>query len=287
MATVIRREFYNVKRNDGFVIVPVGDIHLGAAACDESALKRVIERIANDPYCYWICMGDVCDFINVSDPRFDASSMADWITIKELGDVASAQRDKFLGYIEPIAHKCLAVVKGNHEEVISRKYERDIFLEIVSGIKRLGDIPQNQRLGVGVYGWLRLAFYRSKKGKRKDGYSKIDINLHHGFTGGRLAGAKALNMQRWLWSHACDIAIFGHSHNISSQPEAVEYLDRNDNIRLNTRRGCFSGTFLKTVGEDTSTYSERKGYLPLPVGGCEIRIKPRSGNISERIRIVT
>ena len=94
-------------------------------------------------------------------------------------------------------------------------------------------------------------------------------------------------MQRWLWTHDADVVIFGHSHNTSAQPEAVESLDRSNNITYKTRKGCYGGTFLRTVNEGgDSTYSEIKGYFPLPLGGCEIRIRPRAEKYEDRIRII-
>ena len=93
------------------------------------------------------------------------------------------------------------------------------------------------------------------------------FHVHHGFGGGRLAGGKALNMQRWLWTHDCDVAIFGHLHNVMGQKEAVEYLDKNNNIRQHTRFGCYGGSFL-----GRAEYAVRSGFLPLPMGGVEIKI---------------
>lgn len=66
---VLRRETYSVGRADEFRIYPLGDIHLGAAACDEDKFKRLVERIASEPTSKWIGMGDYADFINRSDPK--------------------------------------------------------------------------------------------------------------------------------------------------------------------------------------------------------------------------
>jgi hypothetical protein len=98
--------------------------------------------------------------------------------------------------------------------------------------------------------------------------------LHHGFVGGKLAGAKALDMQRWLWNHNADLVIFGHSHNTGAQREAVEEVDKADKIKVARRVGCYAGTFLHTTAEGATTYSEIKGYPPLPVGHVEIILTP-------------
>jgi hypothetical protein len=112
--------------------------------------------------------------------------------------------------------------------------------------------------------------------------------LHQGFVGGKLAGAKALNMQRWLWTHDCDIAVMGHSHNIGTQKETVESLNDADQVVTRTRRGCFAGSYLKTNIEDSTTYSEVKGYMPAPLcTGEMMRIRPGASDPRERIRIIS
>ena len=260
-------------------------MHIGSQACDESLFRQVVKRIEGDPNCYWIGMGDYCDFINLSDKRFDPAVLARWLKMSDLSDLTRAQRDRFLDIVRPIAPKCLALLEGNHERTITRHYERAIYGEIVTAIKEMAGMPPDAPLGLGFYGWLVLSFYHTEK--RASGRNVI-FNLHHGFVGGKLAGAKALNMQRWLWSHECDVAIFGHSHNQAVQVEAVEYIDTRYNLRNRRRYGCYAGTFLKSVDEGISTYSEVKGYFPLPVGGhIEIVLQPHTKAEAHRVRVTS
>jgi len=272
----IHREFSGVTRADSFRIVPLGDVHLGAAACDEALFKRVVDRIAADPDAYWVGMGDYCDFINASDPRFNVAELAPWIRMAHMGDLARAQRDRFLEFVEPIAGKCLCLVEGNHEGAIHKHYERDIFAEIVTAIKERAGHPANYHLGLGAYGWLLLHF------RREDGRTRrtIRINLNHGFVGGKLAGAKALNMQRWLWTHDADLVIFGHSHNTGIQVEAVESVTAGGKVQYTNRIGCYGGSFM--VGAD---YAQRKGYFPIPLGYVEIVIKPGARYAPDRLTV--
>ena len=225
-------------------------------------------------------MGDYCDFINVRDPRFEPGSLADWIKLADLGDVARVQRDRFLDAVKPIAARCLALVEGNHEQVIKRHYERDIYHEIVSGVKELGDLPADRPLAVGIYGWLLLHFWRTKK--RQGAGSVIKFNLHHGFVGGKLAGAKALNMQRWLWTHECDVALFGHSHNTGAQVETIEYIKRGGKVDYRRAVGAYTGTFL-----GLAEYVERKGYFPAPTGHIEIVLSPGVHEANDRVKVVS
>ncbi len=276
---VLKRRFSVPSRSTEFTIVPIGDIHIGARACDEERLKRVIERVEKDPNAYWYGMGDYCDFINLRDPRSNTGTLADWIGIKDMGDLVAAQKNRFLDYVKPIAKKCLGLIEGNHETAIHRFYERDIYSEIVSEVKKMAGMKQEDPLGLGYYGWSLLYFKRGVQ------TTMIKINLHHGYVGGKLAGAKALEMQRWLWSHDADVVVFGHSHNTSIQIEQTEGVNEGGAMVLKKRFGVYGGSFLKTVNEDgASTYSEIKGYLPQPIAGVEIIIRPGAFDSADKLR---
>ncbi len=89
-------------------------------------------------------------------------------------------------------------------------------------------------------------------------------------------------MQRWLWNHECDLAIFGHSHNTGAQVETIEYVDRGGKVRNRQSIGAYCGTFLKMAA-----YAERKGYFPQPTGHIEIVLKPGAQNAGDRLRVVS
>jgi len=279
MANVLTKMISGISKSDAVRIMPLGDIHIGAKACDEKLFRQSVKYI-KDNNLYWIGMGDYCDFINKKDPRFDLASLADWIQRPELADLAKAQRNRFLDIVRPIASRCLGLIAGNHEGTIYKHYERDIYSDIVTGVKEAGGFKDDDRLALGYSGWIRLQFGR--KGSKQDRRT-IMVNLHHGFVGGKLAGAKALNMQRWLWSHEADIVIFGHSHNTGTQREAVERVNKVNEIVTVDRVGCYAGTYLRTTVEGATTYSEIKGYFPLPMGGVEIYLYP----YAEKIRVMT
>lgn len=270
MDVIIKHVWYG-GRSDAFTIVPVGDIHIGAAACDEELLRATVARIASDPLARWIGMGDYCDFINRSDPRFTSASLAKWMTVADMGDIVAAQRDRFLNIIKPIAGKCLALIEGNHEAAIAKHYERNVYSEIVTATKRAGGFKDDDRLALGYTGWLDLRFHRGR-GKRDT--TTVRFNLHHGFGGGRLAGGKALNMQRWLWTHDADVVLFGHTHNMSIQSEVMEAITTDGTVIHRKRLGAICGSYLKPGAMGVTTYNEIRGYLPQGTDGIEIVVRP-------------
>jgi hypothetical protein len=267
----IRKCFESTTRRSVYRIYPIGDLHVGAKACNEKLLKRWVRKVRDDPDGYWIGMGDYIDAIGPKDPRWGSSSLADWIGIEDLLDVCAAQTERFYTITDPIADKCLALVEGNHERVIRKHYERDIYREIVYHVKQRAGLPADTNLALGYYGWMHLIFRRKIGGAKSSRI--VTFNIHHGYTGGRLAGAKALNMQRWLFTHDCDVALMGHSHNCGVQIEATESLNRTGTVLVKRKLGCFTGTFLGGGG-DGDTYSEVKGYLPMPTAALYIEIHP-------------
>lgn len=283
---LIQRQFPEIGREDEIKLIPIGDTHLGAAACNEDRLKYTVEQIKNNDNYYWIGLGDYLDCINRSDPRFDPVALADWLTIADLVDLGKAQRDYFLDIISPVAHKCLALIEGNHEEKFTKFYERAVYFEIATAIKEMGEHPPEHNLALGYNGYLILSFYRDKK--KKGGASHIKVNLHHGFGGGRLAGGRALNMQRWLWTHDCDLCLMGHNHHSEVIPVAWERVITSRKMRVETtnRLGAYTGSYLKYYIEDgESTYGEKKGYLPVPQINSIVTLRPGAENHQDRIQI--
>jgi UDP-2,3-diacylglucosamine pyrophosphatase LpxH len=136
MSTVLHRIIPYNSRGELFRIVPLGDIHLGNAACNEELFAHCIKYIGSHKHTYWIGMGDYCEFINVHDPRWEPESLAPWITPMMMVDLARAQADRFMTFVKPIASQCLGLVEGNHEVSIRTHFERDIYSDIAPAIQR-------------------------------------------------------------------------------------------------------------------------------------------------------
>lgn len=272
-----RREFYNVTRSDEWRLYPIGDVHLGNAACDEQALRQTVQAIADDDHALWIGMGDACDFINMSDPRFDADSLARWVKVSHLADLSKAQVTRFLDIVAPIAGKCLALIEGNHERAIQRHTERAIYSEIVTGIKERGNFAPDHVLGLGYSGWLMLHFYRSEQKRHA---TTLRLWLHHGYAGGRKPGGKANAMVDTMLTHDADLVVMGHCHDDMVLPVSVETV-RGGQVVKDVRKGCYGGTFL-----GSASYAEEKGYPPQPVMQPVVLLRPGQEAQKDRIRVM-
>lgn len=278
---VLQRRWADCSRGDEFRLYPLADAHVGASDCDEKRLAQFVQTVKNDDNGYWLDLGDSCEFINRNDKRFSVEQLADWMTLAHMADIAKAQRDRYLDIVRPIADKCLGLVLGNHELVIRQRYERDVHLEIVNAIKQWQGLDADEPLSFGVTGWLVLLFSRAGT---KHSSSTIRISLHHGFVGGKLMGAKALNMQRWLWSHECDLALMGHCHVVEVQPEWVEAVRGTKIVKLK-RVGAFCGSF-KGMPHHADTYVQHRGFFPQGPANVVINLRPGADCRDNRIKVV-
>ncbi len=274
-------DFEAKSRSAEYHFYPVACVHVGHAACNESVFKRDVARIKNDPMGYWLGLGDTADFVNIHDHRFSISQLAPWLQVGDLSDLAAAQRERFCKLVEPIAAKCRGLGTGNHEAKIKRVFERDIYREICDNVHLVGGFLPEQRLDFGYEGWVILRFQRCGGGDS----SVVKLYLHHGFTGGHLAGAKALAMQRKLWQKDCDVVVMAHSHNMAAYVDCVDYLDKEFRHEVKVKHGVFAGTYFDARLTAGKSYADTAGYPTSPIGGVCITIRPFSLWPDERIRV--
>lgn len=270
---VITHSIRYSSRGDIVRITPLGDIHLGNALCDEKLLRETVAEIEADPLHYWGGMGDYGDFINRSDRRHRESHLAPWL--HGVDDLSTAQIDRIVEILGPIKDKCLWLVRGNHEDLIHKKYEHDVYAELC---RRLGACVERP-LEIGYRGFVRVRLHR---GRARGGTFTVVFYIHHGYGGGRLEGAKALKLGRLPKSWRADIYLYGHSHVKYALPaHAVEPARGADKLVGRDLWLLMTGTFLRSydVEGKLEVYSEEKDFPPTAIGVPEIRITPDKGRI--------
>jgi len=110
-----KRYIVHGSRSDVFRIWNLSDVHWMSKACAEERVKQDIAEIKNDPYSFWIGGGDMVDFIGHTDRRFDPDAVADWVSVKDLGDLGKVGMKQMAKLLKPIKDKCLGLLIGNHE----------------------------------------------------------------------------------------------------------------------------------------------------------------------------
>ena len=108
----------------------------------------------------------------------------------------------------------------------------------------------------------------------------LDIFAHHGWGGGRLAGAKALKLERALARYQAHIVLDGHWHTRQVVPGANISLNRpGTKVRRTDRIGVVTGHWMDGYKHNTDTYVQVAGYPPSPIGCPIVEFRPADKSI--------
>jgi len=265
---VITHSISYPSRSDVIRVTPLGDLHLGNALCDEKLLAETVAEIEADPLHYWGGMGDYGDFIKRGDRRHRESHLARWMHGKD--DLSAAQVDRIVKVLDPIKDKCLWLVRGNHEDLIHKRYEHDVYAELC---RRLGACAERP-LELGYRGFVRL---RMNRRREKHGCYSVVFYVHHGHGGGRLAGSWALKVERLPKAYDADVYLYAHGHRkLTHGSQRLSAASRADRVVAKDLWQCTTGCFLQSFDKkgEREVYSEEKDYAPLGTGTIEVQIRP-------------
>jgi predicted phosphodiesterase len=263
MQTLIRHIPYN-SRSAYFNIYFLGDIHLGAAHCDEVLLKQTVEHIRKDGRALVFLMGDIVDAILPKDKRFEAGLVAEWV---DRSNVLGSQVKEACKILKPIGGKVIGILDGNHEEKVKQDQSFRIKRELID------------RMGADGFIWKDLSYsslvrliFAWRAGKSSH-INSLTLYLHHGWGGGR--GDATNQYKEMMASYEADWFVFGHTHKRYVMDELFYKLNRAGDLVETRRVSGRSGTFLRTVDKgDEASYGEQKGYRPTPRGCLCIKYYP-------------
>ncbi len=287
-----KRYIWHGSRSDEFRIWNLSDLHLGAKGCAEGELKRDLKEIQDDPYSFWLGGGDFCDFIGHTDKRFDPDAVADWITVKDLGDLGKRCMTRVRDLFRPIRHKCLGLLIGNHE----KKYE--LHTEHESLHHWLCTELQVPYLG---YCCLFDLCFCNTSAKQKTPQLKptlpprrgenrhydthtFRVFAHHGAGYATTPGGKLNKLISAMNSFDAQLFFLGHVHDQMARREPV--LSANGDCTKITQRvrlGLVSGSYLKTYNQGSISYGEQKMYRPTSLGAAVAKIHPESGRMEAEV----
>lgn len=257
-------------RSDRFMIVPIGDCHLGSCNCDLDKLKRLLEWCVATPNVYVILMGDLIECISYAggEKRFDQDTIAEPYK-SNLPRLIQLQTEDILTIFEPLAKtgRILGYHRGNHEESARKKYTTDICYELWREWK--GAIPMLKDVAL-----TRLQF------ERLGGtVSTLDIFSAHGNVAGRTEGSKINRLTNIMSMFDADVYFIAHGHSKLTLSKSVLGLNHTDEMRLVERKKVagMTGSFLKTYGQNgTSCYAEKSLYPPSALGVIKVTFSPMS-----------
>lgn len=265
------------KMPSSFRLVLMGDLHIGSNGCHTGGIMTLMDEIAASSDMYFVCMGDWVDAVCSDDKRFHYTK----------GELSLPLQQCALAkeLISPAAHRCLAALKGNHEDKLHR----------------FGDITQDL-----IAAPLRIPYggYVCKLALEDSWGPLFKSYLWHGPLRGsvtsnakdyaqRQANMKAA-VRRYLENKASDSSVMalGHTHRLLIMEPAPKLLMSDDGVQLkssylphpepgaryiepDSRWYVNTGSYLKSQVLDEDSYAELAGYDPIELGHAEIVVEDR------------
>jgi hypothetical protein len=253
-----------------------GDQHDGSIACADGEMVDTMAKIDGDPDSYVVLMGDSCDFVNVSDPRFDPAQIHPDLR-DHLDDLPRESVKRFVRRFDRfpgLKKRTVCKIPGNHDDKIRLKYHSDVAKDICEmlGIPLLATVSQ-----------LRL---RVTDGKHHS-YMVKGV-LSHAEKGATTAAGKLAASER--------MADYYGTHDFFAQAHTHEYLvfdGRNMDVAGDFKHGesprtverprltFLTGGYLKTYAPGKAGYGERRGYRPCRLGSPRLVMRMKRGKTDE------
>ena len=246
-------------------LIPFSDLHLGSRAATETKFKRLVDWILSKPDTYAIGLGDYCDAVLRQDmKRFSGKCTKDEL-LDLLDSAINEQRNLVIKYLKPLADngRLLGLCEGNHEESLKKHHSFDMLKDVCHAL----NVPY---LGFSFFYRLTLSKIEKKPTKRS-----LVIYGHHGFGSSRKPGASLNRKVDMISSYDADIILMGHDHHkfgsrmikLGITPYGIPRIVHKPVIVAAT------GSFLKSVVQGDTTYSEKYGYRPNDIGVVRIDIR--------------
>lgn len=229
-------------------LYPISDVHWGAAECMEREFRAYLKEIEEDPSAAVLLGGDLLN-------NGLKSSVTD---VYEEKYTPHQQKKDMVALLEPIKHKIVAGVRGNHEYRTTRETSVDVMEDIFD------------RLGLsdcyaGDAGFVKISL-GEKRNQKPVTYM---IYLAHGSGGGALLGSGVSRQDGYHMAiEGVDISITGHTHRPTKTPSARLVFDPRNNmvVRSNTL------IFVCTAWLDYGGYPERAQMRPTAFHPDTIRL---------------
>lgn len=219
----------------------LGDVHRGDHACNDALFRKIIDIVERDPVGYWISTGDLLNVAlrNSKSNVYGSMSLEDEMSV-------------LLEELEPIAKKCLGIVKSNHHA----RFDKETGMSLDSILCDRLNIPFLGALGIINITCNRTSYFTA---------------MHHGTGSSKMRGGKASSLERLSFIvPGADLYLEGHSHSYQALYDTAHYIDRKRNLMSEgIAHFCTTGHFLKW---DESYAADHK-LQPMPQGAAMIELK--------------
>ena len=244
---------------DDITIIPIADVHLGDELCNLKLLKKVLERIKEEPNTYTIINGDLCNMALKNSKsnvyRDSLSPMQQVIKTTEL--------------LEPIKDKILIIATGNHED----RTQKETDIDVTRLIAR--ELGIEERYSNGWW-YLYLTFGQDAR-KRPVTYGITGV---HGYGGGRKSGGKINRLEDMSQVVLADLYLMSHTHKPISTKNCM-YIPYYQSKTLMKQEMYYlmTNSFLESDGG----YAEKMGFPPSNTSITEAKLYSKKRKIKVTI----
>ncbi|MDD5006699.1 MAG: hypothetical protein PHS93_10245 [Candidatus Omnitrophica bacterium] len=249
--------------NEEFHIIPLGDVHLGSEACDESRFDYMCQWITRKKNVYVYGLGDYTDMMRAHD-RYAVETQTAESTQRIMDRIYREEAEKFIKKVMPFKDRILGLGEGNHRG------------HLTSGItttQYMCDRLNTKYLGYMCYFGLTV----SPRSKRNTALQLV-LLTHHGIGGnGRLAGASINRVEKLERIAVADIYMMGHDHQKGVRPLSKFVPCNKGGFNIRTRKQLLitTGGFLKSYMANMPSYAVRVAYPPADLGCAKISVVVR------------
>lgn len=250
-------------------LILAGDIHLGNRAMSEKRVQHLVERVASERNTYCLLMGDLLEAKLVDHKHWHKD-------IHEQHSTPLVQAEMVSEMLKPIRKKIIASHEGNHEQNLWRfgdltRMICDKLGTRYGGFSAKSDIRCGHRKLYKLFSTHSRLRIKSNADDmvRKEAHIRLAVKRYLKGLAGDCAVMAAAHCHWPLvqgpvpFTYLTDDGEDIHAHKIKAQQHG-EYIDHN------LRWYCATGSFLRTQIVGATTYSERHGYEPMPLGWVEV-----------------
>lgn len=262
------------------IVLPIGDVQLGAPGCTKDRLRRHIEwGIKHDAR--YVGLGD---YVDVASPSNRAAlrnaELYDSVT-DALEDSANRAVKEFLHLVRGTEGKWLGLVEGHHYYDFADGQTSDTKIATALGAPFLGDCA-----------FVYMVFCRGAT--PRSGTSAVTLWVHHGEGSGQSVAAQVQKLQSYVAHFEADVFLMGHM-----SKEAIGKLDQvrlatnhkdltHRTIRLIGTGGWHQGYMLGSkqgAGRAGGLYPEQKMLRPVALGGPVLRFIPQRNKKTDWVEV--
>lgn len=240
-----------IHKQNGLIVIPITDIHLGHKCCNVPAFKAYVKYILDTPNAVTILNGDLAE---------TATKVSVGMSMFEEEDHFPKQMAMLEEILKPLAEagKILGIGPGNHEERIANMIG-------ISPMQMLAN-----KLRVPYFGY--------------QGFFRIVVNgitykvvSHHGAGGGATSGSKTNTGEKMNKVIAnADLYISGHTHGRQYHQDVIYLMDEeSDSLIPHYRTYVVGGSMIEYFG----AYPEMKALPPSITGLVRVELRPDKKDI--------